>query len=60
MNVWLDLCCAYFMIHCMMGINEHQDKTFTSRSNIYVCDNNGCDLYLLGVNALVKEIPRFG
>ena len=37
-----------------MSINlELQDQTFTSRSNIYVCDNNGRNLYLLGVNALV-------
>ena len=37
----------------MMDINERQDQTFTSRSNIYVCENNGRDLYLLGVNVLV-------
>ena len=41
------------MIHIMMDINERQDQTFTLRSNIYVCDNNGRDLYLLEVNALV-------
>ena len=33
--------------------NEHQDQTCTTRSNIYVGDNNGRDLYLLGVNFLV-------
>ena len=37
----------------MMDINERQDQTFTSKSNMYVCDNNGRDLYLLGVNVLV-------
>ena len=36
-----------------IDINERQDQTFTSRSNIYVCDNNGRELYLLGINALV-------
>ena len=41
------------MIHIMMDINKRQDQTFTSRSNIYICHNNGGDLYLLGVNALV-------
>ena len=33
--------------------HERQDQTFTSRSIIYVCDNNGRNLYLLGVNVLV-------
>ena len=44
------------IIHIMMDINERQDQTFTSRSNIYVFGNthNGRDLYLLGVNALVQ------
>ena len=37
------------MIHIMININERQDQTFTSRSNIYVYDNKGRDLYLLGV-----------
>ena len=32
------------MIHIMMDINEHQDQRYTRG------DNNGCDLYLLGVN----------
>ena len=32
----------------MMDINEHQDQRFTRG------DNNGRDLYLLGVNVLVK------
>ena len=40
------------MIHIMMDISEPQDQTFTSRSNIYVCDN-GRAICLLGVNALV-------
>ena len=39
--------------HIMMDIYELQDQTFTSRSNIYVCDNNGRDLCLLGVIGLV-------
>ena len=43
--------------YIMMDINERQDQTFTSKSNIYVCDNNGCNLYLLGVNALVFKEP---
>ena len=37
------------MIHIMMDINEHQDQRYTWG------DNNGRDLYLLGVNVLVKE-----
>ena len=41
----------------MMDILERQDQTLPSRSNIYVCDNNGCDLYLIGVSALVCLIP---
>ena len=40
------------MIHIMMD-NKRQDQTFTSRSNIYVSDNHGRDIYLLRVNALV-------
>ena len=43
----------------MMDISEPQDQTFTSRSNIYVCDNHGRDLDLLGVNALVFLIIHF-
>ena len=35
------------MIHIMMDINEHQDQRYTRG------DNNGRDLYLLGVNVLV-------
>ena len=35
------------MIHFMMDINEHQDQRYTRG------DNNGRDLYLLGVNVLV-------
>ena len=35
------------MIHIMMDINEHQDQRYT------LGDNNGRDLYLLGVNVLV-------
>ena len=35
------------MIHIMMDINEHQDQGYTWG------DNNGRDLYLLGVNVLV-------
>ena len=35
------------MIHIMMDINEHQDQRYTWG------DNNGRDLYLLGVNVLV-------
>ena len=42
------------MIRIMMDINERQDQTFTSRSNMYVCDNNRRDLYLLGVNVFVQ------
>ena len=37
------------MIHIMMDINEHQDQRYTRG------DNNGRDLYLLGVNALVER-----
>ena len=37
-----------FMIHIMMDINEHQDQRYTRGDNI------GCDLYLLGVNVLVR------
>ena len=36
------------MIHIMLDINEHQDQRYTRD------DNNGRDLYLLGVNVLVK------
>ena len=36
------------MIHIMMDINEHQGQRYTRG------DNNGRDLYLLGVNVLVK------
>ena len=36
------------MIHIMMDINEHQDQRYTRG------DNNGRDLYLLGVNVLVS------
>ena len=43
------------MINIKMDINEHQDQTFTSRSNINVCDNNGHELYLLGI--LTKREP---
>ena len=43
--------CILIILYIMMDINERHDQTFTSRSNIYVCDNNGRDLYLLGVNA---------
>ena len=35
------------MKHIMIHISERQDQTFTSRSNIKVCDNNGRNLYLL-------------
>ena len=35
------------MIHIMMDINEHQDQRHNRG------DNNGRDLYLLGVNVLV-------
>ena len=35
------------MIHIMMDIYEHQDQRYTRG------DNNGRDLYLLGVNVLV-------
>ena len=35
------------MIHIMMDINEHHDQRVTRG------DNNGRDLYLLGVNVLV-------
>ena len=38
------------MIHIMVDIDECYDQNFSLRSNIYVCDNNGRDLYLLGVN----------
>ena len=38
-----------------MDIDKRQDQTFTSWSNIYICDNKGGDLYLLGVNALVER-----
>ena len=41
------------MIHILMDIDKLQDQTFTSRSNKYVYDNNGRNLYLLGVKALV-------
>ena len=37
------------MIHIMMDINEHQDQRYTRG------DNNGRDLYLLGVNVLVQR-----
>ena len=37
------------MIHIMMDINEHQDQRYTRG------DNNGRDLYLLGVNVLVLQ-----
>ena len=37
------------MIHIMMDMNEHQDQRYTWG------DNNGRDLYLLGVNVLVLE-----
>ena len=43
------------LIHNMKDINECHNQTFLSRSNIYVCDNNGRDLYLLGVNVLVSQ-----
>ena len=44
------------MIHIMMDINEHQDQRYTRG------DNNGRDLYLLGVNVLVlsKKKSRVG
>ena len=35
------------MIYIMMDVNEHQDQRYTRG------DNNGRDLYLLGVNVLV-------
>ena len=35
-----------------MNINEHQDQRYTRG------DNNGRDLYLLGVNVLVYTLPR--
>ena len=38
------------MIHIMMDMNEHQDQRYTWG------DNNGRDLYLLGVNVLVSPI----
>ena len=41
--------------HTIIVINKFQDQTITSRSNIYVFDNNRRDLYLLGVNSLVKK-----
>ena len=43
----------------MMDINERQDQVFTSRSNMYFCDNNERELYLLGVNALVQLEIQF-
>ena len=33
------------MIHIMTDINERQDQTLTSTLNVYVCDNNGRELY---------------
>ena len=43
------------MIHIMMDINEHQDQRYTRG------DNNGRDLYLLGVNVLVNvRIDKLG
>ena len=39
------------MIHIMMDINEHQDQKYTWG------DNDGRDLYLLGVNVLVFRNP---
>ena len=36
------------MIYIMMDNNEHQDQRYTRG------DNNGRDLYLLGVNVLVN------
>ena len=47
------------MIHIMMDINEHQDQRYTRG------DNNGRDLYLLGVNVLVlrhcnEHVVRLG
>jgi len=33
------------MVNIMMDINKRQDQTLTLRSNIYVCNNNGRDLY---------------
>ena len=44
----------------MKDINECHNQTFLSRSNIYVCDNNGRDLYLLGVNVLVSQACKRG
>ena len=41
------------MIHIMMDINEHQDQRYT-RS-----DNNGRNLYLLGVSVLVITYDEF-
>ena len=41
------------MIHIMMDINEHQDQRYTRG------DNNGRDLYLLGVNVLVIQEINF-
>ena len=41
------------MIHIMMDINEHQDQRYTRG------DNNGRDLYLLGVNVLVIIYANF-
>ena len=41
------------MIHIMMDINEHQDQRYTRG------DNNGRDLYLLGVNVLVTMMRRY-
>ena len=42
--------CWTLMIHIMMDNNEHQDQRYTRG------DNNGRDLYLLGVNVLVFTI----
>ena len=42
------------MIHIMMDINEHQDQRYT------LGDNNGRDLYLLGVNVLVLILLLIG
>ena len=41
------------MIHIMMDINEHQDQRYTRG------DNNGRDLYLLGVNVLVVFLSKW-
>ena len=45
-NYWI------LMIHIMMDINEHQDQRYTRG------DNNGRDLYLLGVNVLVLRYKK--